>query len=428
MAQSIYCLRSSVAGVLISLSTSVYADVVETINVLKNHPQVLTERAKGLASDARVAQQTAQWLPNISMSTDGGHRLLGNAPDSQTRAQRDNDYIDLVVTGRQLIYDFGVVDSYIDEAKLSSKADSYLDDIALNTLIGDFIQLALQYSVEQERSHIVTELIDPLKKLMELSRQRYEAGVSDGNDYRRLQIDIDRLNRDQADTKRHLRDLSRKVTEQYALSVDDALALIDHLLPQTVTDTINIRFSDRSRQLREQAANSRINAARAGKKPRFELELELRGFDFTSKPGAVNELTGNLQVTLPFFDGGALEAKARVAEFERSALQQEQAFEARVLRERTAQIEEEKRTLETMVQSLLDQRDTATETLEMALARQGQTAVEILQINTSLMSIYQIDRESLDARLRSKQLDIELLTLNELWPERIKQTLFALEK
>lgn len=419
---------SYVGALLASLSAPVVADVKASITVLSNHPQVLGERAKGLASDARVAQQSAQWLPNISMSTDGGKRIWGNTSDTQARAIRDNGYIDLVVTGRQLLYDFGAVDGYIDEAKFRSAADSYLDEIALNALVGDLMQLALQYRVEQERSQIVFGLVEPLKEQAELSLQRYEAGVSGGDDYRRLEMDIDRLNRDRAEIERRLRDLSQKVAEQFALSIEDALELSDYLMAQAAEASESERLSDRSRRLREQAANARIDAAIAERKPRFELELELRGFDVEQNLGLENELTGNLQMTMPFFDGGALEAKARVAEFERSVVQQEQAFEARVLRERTAQIEEEKRTLKTVIQSLSDQRETAAEALEMAIARQGLTAVEISQINTGLMSLYQIDSESLDARLRADQLDLELLTLNERWPARIEQALVALEK
>jgi len=395
--------------------------------VLNNHPQVLGERAKGLASDARVAQQSAQWLPNVSMSTDGGKRIFGNTSDTQARAVRDNGYIDLVVTGRQLLYDFGAVDGYIDEAKFRSQADSLLDEIALNSLVGDLMQLALQFRVEEERGQIIFGLVEPLKEQFELSRQRYEAGVSGGDDYRRLQMDIDRLNRDQAEVDRRLRDISQKVVEQFALNIKDGLELSDYLLAQSGAFDDQERLSDKSRKLREQAANSRIDAAIAEKKPRFELELELRGFDVEQSFVSENELTGNIQMTMPFFDGGALEAKARVAEFERSVVQQEQAFEARVLRERTAQIEEERRTLEMVIQSLSDQRDTASEALEMAIARQGLTAVEISQINTGLMSIYQIDSELLDARLRAEQLDLELITLNERWPARINQALLALE-
>jgi outer membrane protein TolC len=407
----------------------VFADVKASIEVLSNHPQVLGERAKGLASDARVAQQSAQWLPNIAISTDGGKRIWGNASDTQARALRDNGYIDLVVTGRQLIYDFGVVDGYIEEAKLRSKADSYLDEIALNALVGDLVQLTLQYEVEQERSKIVVSLIVPLNQQSELSRQRYEAGVSGGDDYRRLEMDIDRLNRDQAEIQRRLRDLSQKIVEQFALSVEDAVELSDYLLAQSSQVNITTeRISDRSRRFREQAASARIEAAVAERKPRFELELELRGFDVEQNLGSENELTGNLQMSMPFFDGGALKAKASVAEFERSVVQQEQAFETRVLRERTAQIEEEKRTLKAIILSLAKQRKTAVEALGMSLERQGRTAVEISQINTSMMSIYQIDSELLDARLRSKQLDLEFLTLNERGPSLVNQALLALEK
>lgn len=411
-----------------SCSVAALADIQTTINVLKNHPQVLGEQAKGLASDARVAQQSAQWLPNISLSTDGGRRIFGSAGSSQARSLGNNDFVDVVVTGRQLLYDFGAVDGYIDEAEYRSQADAFLDEIALNQLVGDLVQFTLQYQIEQERSQIIFGLLEPLKEQAELSKQRYEAGVSTGDDYRRLQMDIDRLNRDQVEVERRLKDIAQKLAEQFALNTEAAIELSTALAELPVLELDRERLSDQSRRLRELAALSRVSAAEAERKPRIELELELRGFDVTDNLISENELTGNLQVTMPFFDGGALRAKAEVAEFERAVVQQEMAFEQRVLRERTAQINEELASLEAVQASLKEQRTTAAEALQMALDRQGKTAVEISQINTGLMSIYQIDSELLDARLRASQLDLELNTLNERWPAKVDQVVVALEK
>lgn len=240
-------------------------------------------------------------------------------------------------------------------------------------------------------------------------------------------MDIDRLNRDQVEVERRLKDIAQKLAEQFALNTEAAIELSDALSDLPVLELERERLSDQSRRLRELAALSRVSAAEAERKPRIELELELRGFDVTDNLISENELTGNLQVTMPFFDGGALRAKAEVAEFERAVVQQEMAFEQRVLRERTAQINEELASLEAVRASLQEQRTTAAEALQMALDRQGKTAVEISQINTGLMSIYQIDSELLDARLRTSQLDLELITLNERWPAKVDQVVVALE-
>ena len=409
------------------IAQSVNADIRTSISILTNHPQILGEQAKSLASEARVAQQRAQWLPDVSLSTDGGKRILGSASDSQLRSIGDNAYVDLVVNGNQLLYDFGAVDGYIDEAKYRSQADSLLDELALNTLVGELTQIVVQYQVEQDRSKIISDLLLPLKEQAELSKQRFEAGVSNGDDFRRLQMDIDRLNRDQVEVNRRLKDLSQKIVEQFALDVDSAVELSNALVAQKNSPNTIVRLSDQSRRYRERAANSRVQAAEAERMPRLALELELRSFDADKNFAASNELTGNLQITMPFFDGGALKAKARVAEFERSVIQQEQAFEQRVLKERTSQIREELHSLGEVRRSLGEQRKIAADALKMALERQGKTAVEISQINSSLMSLYQLDGEKLDAHLRTEQLQLELITLNEQWPEKFSLVVSTLE-
>ena len=418
----------SMCAFLFFSNNYVWADIATTVSVLKNHPQVLGERAKSLASEARVAQQSAQWLPNVSLSTDGGQRIFGSADSSQLRSIGDNGYTDLVVTGRQLLYDFGAVNGYIDEAKYRSHSDAFLYDISLNRLIGDLLQLAAQFEVEQERLQIINRLISPLEDQSELAKQRFEAGVSSGDDYRRIEMDIDRLNRDRLESDRRLKDVSQKLAEQFSLKIDDVLELHSALNKLPSSKTNGSRLSDESRRLRELAAQSRVNAAQAERKPRIELELELRGFDVAKNYVSDNELTGNLQVTMPFFDGGALRAKAEVAEFERTVVQQEIAFEQRVLRERTAQIEEELGSLVSVNASLTQQRKTASEALAMSLERQGKTAVEISQIQSGLMSIYQMDSELLESNLRVQQLNLELVTLNERWPAKVNQVVLALEK
>jgi hypothetical protein len=77
--------------------------------------------------------------------------------------------------------------------------------------------------------------------------------------------------------------------------------------------------------------------------------------------------------------------------------------------------------------SLGEQRKIAADALKMALERQGKTAVEISQINSSLMSLYQLDGEKLDADLRVEQLQLELITLNEQWPEKFSLVVSSLE-
>jgi len=412
----------------ITASTTVFADIRKTISSLQNHPQVLSERAKGLASEARISELRARWLPSVSLGTDGGTRIFGSTSNSQSRAFGDDDFVDVLVTGRQLIYDFGVTNNFIDESKYVSQADANRGDIVLNELIGELVHFSIQYQTEERRLELIKQVLLPLETQYGLAERRFLTGASSGEDYRRIGLDKDNLKRDIIGAQRLLKDVSRRVLEQFALSVEDALELSQLLLINMVKPEAGERLSDAARRYREQGAMARIEAISAQRMPRIELELEGRTFDVTNEVGSENELVGNIRLNIPFFDGGALAAKVRAAKSERNVLLQEIMFEKRVLAERSAQIEEELTALDKLLISLKNQILIAEETLAMANARQGKTSVEINQISSNLMSLYRLEAEKINAESQIEKLRANLSTLYEQWPMRLSYVSSAVEK
>jgi len=268
----------------------------------------------------------------------------------------------------------------------------------------------------------------PLETQYGLAERRFLTGASSGEDYRRIGLDKDNLKRDIIGAQRLLKDVSRRVLEQFALSVEDALELSQLLLINMVKPEAGERLSDAARRYREQGAMARIEAISAQRMPRIELELEGRTFDVTNEVGSENELVGNIRLNIPFFDGGALAAKVRAAKSERNVLLQEIMFEKRVLAERSAQIEEELTALDKLLISLKNQILIAEETLAMANARQGKTSVEINQISSNLMSLYRLEAEKINAESQIEKLRANLSTLYEQWPMRLSYVSSAVEK
>ena len=412
----------------ITLPITAFADVKATIENLQNHPRVLSERAKWLASEARISELRAQWLPSVSLGTDGGTRIFGSTSKSQSRAFGDDDFVDVLVTGRQLIYDFGATNNFIDESKYLSQADANRSDIVFNELIGELVRFSIQYETEERRLKLIKQVLIPLEKQYGLAERRFLTGVSSGEDYRRIGLDKDTLKRDIIEAQRLLKDVSRSVVEQFALSVEDALELSQMLLIKAAKPEAEERLSDAARRYREQGAMARIEAISAQRMPRIELELEGRTFDVTNELGSENELVGNIRLNIPFFDGGALAAKVRAAKSERNVLIQEMMFEKRVLAERSAQIEEELTALGKLLISLKNQILTAKETLAMANARQGKTSVEINQISSNIMSLYRLEADKINTESQIEKLRADVATLYEQWPMRVSHASSAVEK
>ena len=410
----------SIGYLLLLFSNASFSDqsLLQTITAIQNHPKVLAESANGYVSKAVEAQQRALKLPRITISTDGGQSIFGNVKSGQLRALGDNEFVDLVVTGRQLVYDFGVADNLIESAKVDARADSYLDDIALNQLLGDLANDAVIYDTELQRSSLIESALSVLNEQLALAMLRYESGVVAGDEHRRIKIDLSRLERDLVESKRRIKDLKRRTAEQYALdvgSVHDLYVALSRLRLSTQVQ----RLSEEVIALRESAARSRLLSAKAERFPKIDLELELRGFDVDQGLRDGFELTGNLQFTVPFFDGGAQQARADAARFEGDMLLQKLLFEKRVHAERSAQIQEEQFGLERARATLELQRHEAQELLNVSLERQGSSAVEITVINRGLMSLYDLDSELLDVNSRISQLDIQNETLKERWPEKL---------
>lgn len=410
-------------GFSIMASTAAVADVQSTVASLQSHPRVLSERAKGLASKARISELRAQWLPSVSVGTDGGTRIFGSTSKSQSRAFGDNDFVDVLVTGRQLLYDFGSTDSFIDESKYLSQADAQLGDIVFNELVGELVQFSIQYKAEQRRLELIQQILVPLEVQYGLAERRYLTGVSSGEDYRRIGLDKDALKSDMIESQRLITDVSRRVVEQFAFNVEEALELSQLLLDNAAKPGAEERLSDVARRYREQGAMALIEAISAQRMPRIELELEGRTFDIGSNGISENELIGNIRVKFPFFDGGATAAKVKAAKSQRNALHQELIFQQRVLAERSAQIDEELVALDKLLFSLKNQIQTEQETLAMANARQGRTAIEINEISSNLMSLYRLKSVRINTELRVQKLQADTASLYEQWPSRVSDVL-----
>ena len=160
---------------------------------------------------------------------------------------------------------------------------------------------------------------------------------------------------------------------------------------------------------------TQASAIEAERFPVVSLEVEGRLFDMDRGIGDY-EVTGNLQFSIPFFDGGAREARLQAAEFTVRATDAEIQFEQRALNERLSQLSSQERQLADRLASLDEQAVKLTEQLQAGSLRQGKTENSQGEIANALLALYDNDRQRLATRAEQASIVDEKIGLLQQWP------------
>lgn len=395
------------------------ADAVgSVVSALKEHPRVLAAQARVLLAEADAKREKASQYPRVIFSTDGGRQLFGNAGVNQSRALGDRGFVDGIVSARQQLFDFGATRSRIDSAVRQAEAEAITPTLELNSLIQETLERVSRLVVSQQLLALSKATQQGIREQADLARIRYEKGLTNASIYRRLLLSLDRLEQDAINAKAEVDAAQVEIAELLGLPVDELLQFfeqVDLSLPEMNRQGL----SSLQIEYRRQAATYQVKAAEAERLPSIALELESRFFDLDKSLAADYEVTGNVVVTVPFFDGGARAARQAAAEFETIALEREAEFSQRVLNERAGQVQLQIATLEATVASLEQQADSLAESLKLSQLRQGQTEVGIDELAAGLMNLY--DNQVARARARGElvQRTVEAVALAEFWPQRL---------
>ena len=386
----------------------------ETLVTFQSHPRVLAEEAQRLQALAEVERERAALYPRLTITTDGGTQLFGNAADTQARSLGDNEYIDGILTANQRLYDFGATDARIESAQLVASARALGPDIALNQLISEAVRLAREAATRRLSIEIAQSTLGGLNAEIERAELRFQQGIEGAAEARRLSLRADDLDRQILSDQEVIRGVEASAVEQFSVSLSQLealhLALLNAADP-TGNTTLLIEQLGRQR-LAELTQASAIEAERF---PVVSLEVEGRLFDMDRGIGDY-EVTGNLQFSIPFFDGGAREARLQAAEFTVRATDAEIQFEQRALNERLSQLSSQERQLADRLASLDEQAVKLTEQLQAGSLRQGKTENSQGEIANALLALYDNDRQRLATRAEQASIVDEKIGLLQQWP------------
>lgn len=405
----------SVFLLLFGPSSALAAGLVPaTIAAFEDHPKRLAAQAKQLQALAGIEREKAALYPRLAFETDGGTKVVGNAPSAQPRALGDSEYIDGIVTADQRLFDFGATASRIQSATRSASASGIAPDISLNELIAQAMALSRRATAIESSAQLIQATAAGLEKERERAEFRFQQGLEGPSESRRLSIRLAELERQLEQGAESLRGLEAQAIEGFSVDLQQLRSLrslLTNLDLKANSSTLQLRQLDLQRQAKAAAAQAIV----AEGYPVISLELKGRLFDIDEAVGDY-ELTGNLKVTIPFLDGGARAARLQAAEFELRAIEAELDFEERVLNERLSQLDTQARQLSTRNTSLKDQAQTLREQIQALVLRQGKTATGTGELANALLALYENEQNRLNVLADQAALSDERITVMQQWP------------
>jgi outer membrane protein TolC len=276
------------------------------------HPDML--RAQADVDIARATEQRAEADQGIQTTLEGRLRWVDPSSIAPTN-QHDDNQISLLV--RKKLYDFGKSDASIASAKSSLKSQEWLytssrDQRRIDIMQAFFNVIIADLLYARDNEAMATAYVN-----WDRSRDRNKLGqISD------IQLAEAEYHYQQARNVRYASDVKRRV-QRSALAnllnvpgqlpanlVTPKLPVIERKLPEVDTLMALARQQNpRLQAIREEveAAQQRLQAARAGNKPVIQAELEAS--EYSRDLGSRDPFRAGISIQVPLTTGGAVDAE-----------------------------------------------------------------------------------------------------------------------
>jgi multidrug efflux system outer membrane protein len=362
-------------------------------------------------SRAQYQIQRSDLFPKINASADASFQRVPETLSGTGRATTIDQYgVGLGISSYELDL-FGRVRSLKDQALEQYLATGQARASLQISLVAEVAANYLTLAADSERLKLARETLASQKSSFQLTRSRFEAGVSSALDLHQAQTSVDTARVDIA------RFTSLVAQDENALSLVVGAPLSADLLPAALSENLTalkeitpglpsdvlLRRPDilQAENLLK-GANANIGAARAAFFPRITLVSSI-GFGSDDlaglfKPGSLAWKFAP-QITLPIFDGGSNRANQKVAEVERdiALAQYEQAIQT-AFRE-VADALAQRGTIDDQVAAQQSLTDATSESYRLSRARYDKGVDSYLLVLDSQRSLYAAQQSLISARL-----------------------------
>ena len=280
-------------------------------------------------SQALYQIQRADLLPKLDASAGASFQRVPETLSGTGRAMTTEQYsVGLGVASYELDL-FGRVRSLKDQALEQYLATEQAQRSVQISLVSQVATTYLALAADRERLQLAKETLKSQQSSYQLTRSRYEAGVSSALDLHQAQTSVDTARVDIA------RFTTLMAQDENALILVVGSPIPPDLLPQSLSETVTslkditpglpsdvllTRPDILQAEGQLKGVNANIGAARAAFFPRITLVSSI-GFGSDDLAGLFK--SGSFawkfapQITLPIFDGGSNRANLKVAEVDR---------------------------------------------------------------------------------------------------------------
>jgi outer membrane protein, multidrug efflux system len=372
---------------------------------LKNNRDLRVAALNIERTRAQYQIQRSQLFPGISA---GGSASIQDGSVSSDASTRQYG-VNLGFSAYEVDF-FGRVRSLKDRALEEFLATEQARRSAQISLVAETATAWLNLAADHERLRLSRETLATNEKSYELTKRRFDLGVSSELSLRQAQtavdsarVDIARFTSVVAQDRNALDLLAGGTVPEGLLPAEiDAVTGVKELSPGLPSEVLQSRPDILSAENRLKGANANIGAARAAFFPRITLTTSI-GLGSSELSGLFSGGAGLWsfapQINLPIFDGGARKANLKVAEVDREIFvaQYEKAIQA-AFRE-VADALAQRGTLEEQLTAQQSLVDAASASRTLSEARYEKGVDSYLTVLDSQRSLYAAQQNLITLRL-----------------------------
>ncbi len=421
-------------------------------DVVKYHPSVQQGQDNICQAHYMVLQTRSQYFPHLDLSLSGGDKII----DRTTRADEfggsnspeyDGKGINATLSLRQQLYDWGRTGAAVKAARFEEQAAILNFYANIGDQLEELITYVLDY-IQQDQLHRNYQIAyKNINTTVERIEAQYQAGAGRIADLRAAQVVL--LDSELAVSRaaRTRDQLAASLATNFGITIEQARQLASEFrrlrpeIPPQVDAKQSIRW--RVLDIRAREAEQQVRRLRAARWPAINGVVTLRGWDIdnfeescgnavprTDPNGRFSggtfrrlqdcrshEVTGNIEVSIPLYDGGSNRAQQGQENARKNSLLSEIAAFERHYQADRFQYNKGLRDNLYYISENTKKLDDIRAQLNSELKLQGQTRSNAVAIGRLYFDLAQVEDENITLQIETEKLRLRALHLAGVLPE-----------
>ena len=432
-------LKKSIIFTAITVATSLaFANTIELSLIsssVSKHPSVIEKANEITLKGINIDQILADDGLKINLSTKTKLKIDEQSDKTSENLSRvenlTRDYLDLEITLRKNLYDFGVVDNKVNAEKSRKEAlkleYSKVFEVTLQKLLNTVNDIARINTILTDLESSIISVKDSIDKI----KLRFTSGIGTVMDVRQAQLllldietEIQTLRRDRDTKLVILRDefgmpqsdlsIVNKAISQFNKELTGNKQSITFVIMEAITYQRSMKIID----LEKSALNSQIKVLKSEDMPQLNASITSIIYDIT-RGSDERQVYGGINLTMPLFDGGLSNVKKRGLTYKikvqgdiLSALNQDKSLALNKLTKKYQNLQIEKN-------NAVQKQTNLTEKLSQITQRMLVVDEGLLSKLQTKIQLSKIERDLLAYSFHIKTLNVDYWALNERLIEKV---------